>query len=259
MFTDIPAPSFKNLRVHQEGDVLYVDLFRPEAGNTLTGELLDELLGLLAEVPERPDIRVLVLAGAGEDFSLGADLKEMRELVRLDPGGRLLSVLLDKGRRVCEALEALPVVTIARLHGRVTGASVILALSCDLRAAADTARFRMPELAFNLVPTWGGSLGRLIAAAGEARSLELLLTCAEFDAHYARSLDLVQLVESYGDLDAAITTRWIRPLQRRPAEAVALTKRLFALQARSTRAADLALLDSALLGAQLRRWAADSA
>lgn len=252
MFTDLPVSPFKTLRIQQDGDVLRVELCRPDSGNTLTAELLDELLSVLAEIPDRPDIRVLVLSGAGEDFSLGADLKEMRELVQKDPGGRLLTALLDKGRRVCEALETLPVVTIARLHGRVTGASLILAISCDLRAAADTARFRMPELAFNLVPTWGGSLGRLIAAAGEAKSLELLLTCAEFDARYARGLDLIQRIEAYDELDAAIETTWIRPLQRRPAEAVALTKRLFALQARSTRAADIALLDAALLSAQLR-------
>jgi methylglutaconyl-CoA hydratase len=251
MFTEYPPSPFKTLRLHQESGVLRVELFSPGSGNSLTGAMLDELLGVLGEVVERPDIRVVVLSGAGDDFSLGADVREMREVLAHDPGGRSLRTLLDKGSRVCDALEALPAVTVARLHGRVTGASLVLAISCDLRAAADDTRFRLPELAFNLVPAWGGGLARLVAAGGEARIRELMLTCAEFDARYARGLDLVQKVEAREELDAAIEAEWIRPILRRPAEAVSLTKRMFATHARLTRASATSLLDATLMSAQL--------
>ncbi|WP_433892410.1 enoyl-CoA hydratase/isomerase family protein [Streptomyces sp. CA-111067] len=255
MFTDFPPSPFKTLRIRQDPDVLRIELFRPDSGNAVTAEMLDELLGVLTEIPDRPDVRVLVLSGAGDDFSLGADVKELRELLQHDLGGRSTRTVLDKGGRVCDALENLPVVTVARLHGRVTGAGLALAVSCDLRVAADTTRFRMPELAFNLVPAWGGGLGRLIAAVGEAAVRELVLTSAEFDAPYARDLGLIQRVEQNGDLDAVIEQAWIKPLLRRSPEAVALTKRLFAVHTRSSRGADTALLDADLLTAQLRRTA----
>lgn len=252
MLPDFTSSTYKWLDIRQSEYVLSAELHAPSSGNALTSDMLDELLDLLGRVPER-DVRVLVLSGAGGDFSLGADVNEYRDLLWQDPSGRALSAVVDKGRRVCEALESSPAVVIARLHGRVTGAGLVLAMSCDLRAAADTSRFRMPELAFNLIPAWGGGLGRLIAAAGEARVRELMLTCAEFDARHARELALVQKVETTAELDAEIDRTWIKPLLRRAPEAVALTKRMFAVHARTSRAAETALLDADLLTAQLRR------
>jgi methylglutaconyl-CoA hydratase len=79
-----------------------------------------------------------------------------------------------------------------------------------------------------------------------------MLTCAEFDAPRARDLGLIQRVEQNGELDTVIEQAWVKPLLRRPPEAVALTKRLFAVHSRSSRAADTALLDADLLTAQLR-------
>lgn len=253
MFTEYSPSPYKWLHARHERGVLRVQLASSTTGNALAAGMLDELLLLLREVEERPDVRVVVLSGAGRDFCAGADVREFRELLHGDPGGRSVRALVDKGRQVCEALEMSSAVTVARLHGRVVGAGLVLAISCDLRAAADTTRFRMPELALNLIPAWAGGLGRLIAVSGESRIRELMLTCAEFDARAARGLDLVQKVETYDDLDAAIEESWVAPLLRRPAEAVALTKRMFALQTRTSRAADIALLDSALLTAQLRR------
>jgi methylglutaconyl-CoA hydratase len=253
MFPEITPSPFKWLHVRQDGGVLRVELHAPATGNTLTAEILDEMLDILGEIADRADIRVLILSGAGNDFSLGADVKGYRELLAQDPSGRALSAVIDKGRRVCEALESTSAVTIARLHGRVTGAGLALAMACDLRAAGDTSRFRMPELAFSLVPAWGGGLGRLIAEAGDARIRELVLTCAEFDARQARDLSLVQKVEAISELDAAIDQIWVRPLLRRSPEAVALTKRLFTVHSRSSRGAESALLDADLLTAQLRQ------
>lgn len=252
MFTDYSPSPYKWLHVHHEAEVLRIRLAASATGNALTAGMLDELLLLLREVQDRPDVRVIVLSGMGADFCVGADVREYRELLHGDPSGRSVRALVDKGRQVCEALEASPAVTVARLHGRVIGAGLVLAISCDLRAAADSARFRMPELALGLVPAWGGGLGRLIALAGESRIRELMLTCVEFDARTARGLDLVQKVETHEELDAAVWESWVAPIQRRPAEAVALAKRMFALHSRPARGADTALLDAAILSAQLR-------
>lgn len=251
MIPNVSPSPYKLLRVHQDDKVLRIELDSPETGNALNDAMLDELLDVLQSAG-LADCRAVVLSGAGADFCAGADRGELRDSLRHDPTGSQVTASLDKGRRVCEALEALPVPTIARLHGRVIGAGLVLAVSCDLRIASDTAEFRMPELYVRLVPAWGGGLARLIELGGESRILELMLTGSKFNAAYARQLDLVQRVEAPEELDRAIQDLWLRRLLHCPPEALQLTKRLFAHHRRSHRGADTSLLDAALLTGQLR-------
>ncbi|SEO21154.1 enoyl-CoA hydratase/isomerase family protein [Actinacidiphila rubida] len=251
MIPNTPSSPYQLLRVHQDDKVLRVELHSPDTGNALNDAMLDELLDVLGSAAVS-DCRALVLSGAGADFCAGADRSELRDGLVHDPSGSSTMASLDKGRRVCEALETLPVPTIARLHGRVIGAGLVLAVNCDLRIAADTAEFRMPELYVRLVPAWGGGLARLIELGGESRILELMLTGTKFTAAYARQLDLVQRVEAAADVDRAISDLWLRRLLHCPPEAVHLTKRLFAQHRRSGRGASTALLDAAILTGQIR-------
>ncbi|MBY8880875.1 enoyl-CoA hydratase/isomerase family protein [Streptomyces sp. PLK6-54] len=234
-----------------EKKVLHVTLDAPDTGNALDDAMLDELLAVLHAV-RLPDVRAVVLSGAGDDFCRGADRDEMRETLGSDPSGAGTTALIDKARRVCEALETLPVPTIARLHGRVIGAGLVLAVNCDLRIAADTTSFWMPELMVRLVPAWAGGLGRLIELAGEAAIVELLLTGTEFSALTARKLNLVQRVEVVQEIDRAITEKWLTPVLRRKPQAVALTKRLIVANRRTRAGAGTSLLDAYLLTEQLR-------
>ncbi|WP_225835717.1 enoyl-CoA hydratase/isomerase family protein [Streptomyces sp. NK08204] len=243
-----PRPA---LSVDQDGPVLRVRLGTAPQHNTLPVAVLDDLLALLDGLHERPDVRVLVLTGAGPDFCLGADRTEYQEALAADPTGAALRRIVDKAYRVCEALENTHAVTIARLHGRVIGAGLALAAYCDLRAGAEDCRFRMPEIGIGLPPAWGGAMGRLITEAGAARIRELMLTCEPFDAATAHRLGLLHKVVPPDELDAAVTA-WVHPLTRRSAEAVTLTKRMLTGYSRAARTSEVALLDAHLLTAQLK-------
>ncbi|GHF92908.1 enoyl-CoA hydratase/isomerase family protein [Streptomyces thermodiastaticus] len=242
----------KALDVSEDGPVLRVILDPSAEDGALSSDALDDLEAVLRGLHDRPDIRVLVLGSAGDDFCLGADRTEFQDALEQEPSGSALRRIVDKAYRVCDALENTHAVTIARLNGKVIGAGLALAAYCDLRAGADTCRFRMPEIALGLPPAWGGAMGRLIVEAGAARIRELMLTCDPFDADTAHRLGLLHKVTPAEKLDAAIDA-WIRPLVRRSPEALTLTKRMLTGYSRAARTADVALLDAHLLSAQIAR------
>ncbi|MFJ9817332.1 enoyl-CoA hydratase/isomerase family protein [Streptomyces sp. NPDC101151] len=250
----ITSPHFpyKELHVEQDGPVLRVRFAPSAQDSTLTVAALDDLAALLHSLHDRPDIRVLLLSAAGEDFCLGADRVEYQAALAQDPTGAVMRRIADKAYRVCDALENTHAVTVARLHGRVIGAGLALASFCDLRAGADDCRFRMPEIGVGLPPAWGGAMGRLIVEGGAARIRELMLTCEAFDAVTAHRIGLLHKVAPLGTLDAVVDA-WVRPLVRRSPEALMLTKRMFAGYSRAGRTADVALLDAHLLTAQLNQ------
>ncbi|SED90409.1 methylglutaconyl-CoA hydratase [Streptomyces misionensis] len=258
--TDIPATVHPTgprrpfactaIQADLDGPVLRVRLGATPSDTTLTVAALDDLLTVLDGLHERPDIRVLLLTGAGADFNLGAERTEFQSALAHDPTGTALRRMNDKAHRVCEALESTHAVTVARLHGRVIGAGLALAAYCDLRAGADDCRFRMPEVALGLPPAWGGAMGRLIAEAGAARIRELMLTGENFDAATAQRIGLLHKVASPDSLDAAVDA-WIRPLLRRSPEALVLTKRMLTGYARAARTSEVGLLDAHLLSAHL--------
>ncbi|WP_329350977.1 enoyl-CoA hydratase/isomerase family protein [Streptomyces sp. NBC_01261] len=246
-----PAPPAAAVGLTRTGSVLHVRL-NPSAqdDDVLSSAVLDALLAVLDGLHEQPDVRILVLSSLGEDFCLGADRREYQEALVTDPTGATLRRLADKAQRLCQALENTHAVTIARLHGKVVGAGLALAAYCDLRAGADTCRFRMPEIGLGLAPAWGGAMGRLITEAGAARIRELMLTCDEFDAPTAHRLGLLHKFAPLDQLDDTITA-WTRPLARRSPQALVLTKRMLTGYAKAARTTDTALLDSHLLAAQL--------
>jgi len=240
---DLPT---KGLRIQHSGPVLHAQLASPETGNALTSALLDDLLALLAAIREQPDIRVLVLSGEGDDFCVGADRAEFTDALAADPGGARLRVLADKARQVCEALETAAPVTIARLHGKVIGAGLALAVFCDLRVGADNCRFRMPEVALGMPPAWGGALARLMSEVGASRMRELVLTCDIFSATTAYELSLLHRVAPVEELDEAVATL-ARPLLRRSGEALSVAKLMLAAHSRANHLVDGSLLDAHLL------------
>lgn len=246
----VPLSAPTPIGMVENGPVLHVWLNSAAQDDTLGAAALDDLIAVLDSLHERPDIRILVLSSKGDDFCLGADRQEYQDALTLDPTGATLRRIADKAQRLCQALENTHAVTIARLHGRVIGAGLALAAYCDLRAGADTCRFRMPEVGVGLAPAWGGAMGRLISEAGAARIRELMLTCDVFDSATAHRLGILHKVAPVDQLDDTIAT-WTRPLARRSPDALVLTKRMLSGYAKAARTADMALLDSHLLAAQL--------
>ncbi|MFK0118983.1 enoyl-CoA hydratase/isomerase family protein [Streptomyces sp. NPDC090994] len=250
-----PVTGFKAVDVTQDGPVLHVLLDPHGTDPTLGTAVVDDLLALLDGLHDRPDVRALVLSSAGDDFCSGADRTEYQAALADDPTDAGLRRLLDKAQRLCRALEECHAVTIARLHGKVIGAGLALAVYCDLRAGADNCRFRMPEVGLGLPPAWGGAMGRLIQEAGGSRIRELMLTCDVFDAPTAQRIGLLHKVAPLDQLDHAIAG-WTRSFARRSPEALVLTKRMLTGYARAHRTADIALLDSHLLSSHLGQAAA---
>ncbi|MEU4897484.1 enoyl-CoA hydratase/isomerase family protein [Streptomyces sp. NPDC044780] len=242
------ARDFKTLHVSGDGPELHVELNSPETGNAISEEILDDLLAVLEEVHDRPDIRVVVLSGAGPDFCLGGDRGEFTGQLAEDPTGSGLRTIGGKAHRVLDALATTTAVTIARLHGQVMGAGLALALFCDLRIGASDSRFRLPELALGLPAAWGGSLPRLLHEAGAARIRELILTGNSFDAVRAEQLSILHRVVPEAGLDDAIA-EWSRPVIRRSATALRATKALLNSYSAASRLGDTTLLDAELLTA----------
>jgi len=234
------------VRTRREGPVLHVELHAPESGNAVTEAMLDELLDAVGD-PD-PEVRVLVLSGAGADFCLGGDRTEFADWLEEDPTGRGIRVAGEKARRVCEAISGSRAVTIARVQGKAIGAGLALALACDLRVGADTAGFRLPELALGLPTAWGGLLPRLIHEVGAARVRELILTGRSFDAAEAHALSVLQRVVPETELDQAVDA-WANPVVRRPEAALRVTKALLNSYAAATRMADPSFLDAELMAA----------
>ncbi|MFJ9422389.1 enoyl-CoA hydratase/isomerase family protein [Streptomyces sp. NPDC101249] len=247
---NLSLPSFLStsertaVRTRREGAVLHVELHAPETGNAVTEAMLDRLLDIVA-APD-PEVRVLVLGGAGDDFCLGGDRAEFGRWLEEDPGGRGIRVFGEKGRQVCEAISGSRAVTIARVQGKAIGAGLALALACDLRVGAETASFRLPELALGLPTAWGGLLPRLIHEVGAARVRDLVLTGRAFDAAEAHRLSVLQRVVPEAELDDAVAA-WAKPVLRRPEAALRVTKALLSSYAAATRLADPGFLDAELM------------
>jgi enoyl-CoA hydratase/carnithine racemase len=173
----------------QERAIGVLTLNRPEALNALTAGMLDRMSEVLAEAEARGEIRVLILAAAGEKaFCVGADLKARSQEYAEDGAGP--DPLAERVRRVFGQIEALPLPVIAALHGYVLGGGLELALACDLRVAADGARFGFPEAKVGSMPGAGGTQ-RLTRAIGPARAKELMFTGEHIDAAEAHRIGLV--------------------------------------------------------------------
>ena len=195
-----PGPGTDLLEVEVDGPVATLVLDRPDVLNALSVELLDDLVTTVAEVDALPDVRVIVLRGAGRTFSAGADLSTVSRLLADDASARDAA---DAGHRAAMAIESAQAVTLAAIHGRCIGGGVVLALACDLRIASDRARFSIPEIDLGIPLAWGG-IPRMLREVGPGLTRDLVLTGREFGAQEARVAGIVSQVVANDDLDAAV-------------------------------------------------------
>lgn len=190
-------PKLDQLTLRLDGPVATITLDRPEVLNALSVELLDELVTACGWLAEQAQLRVVVVRGAGRSFSAGADLATLPRLLAEDGSARGAA---DAGDRAARALEALPQITLAAIHGRCVGGGIVLALACDLRVAADSAWFSIPEVDLGIPLAWGG-VPRLLREVGPAVARDLVLSCRPFDAGEARALGVVSRVLPDDQLD----------------------------------------------------------
>ena len=150
-----------------EAGVATLTLNRPAALNAISRALAADLLAALRDLAARPDLRVVVLRGAGERaFCTGADLKERATLIAAEKGSHtgLIGAAAD-------VLAALPVPTIAAIRGYALAGGLELALACDIRLAAADAVFGLTEVQIGIFPGAGGPV-RLPRVVGPGKARE---------------------------------------------------------------------------------------
>jgi enoyl-CoA hydratase len=161
---------------------------RPEKLNALTPEMLGEFAAAVEQVARNPEVRVLVLTGAGRAFIAGADVSEFLGFDAL-----AAREFAAGAHRIGFRLEELEIPVLAAVNGFALGGGLELAMACDFIYAADTARFGQPEINLGIIPGFGGSQ-RLPRLVGKGVAKELCLTGRMLDAAEARSLGLVARV-----------------------------------------------------------------
>jgi enoyl-CoA hydratase/carnithine racemase len=209
------------LRVEREGPVAHLVLDRPGKLNALTLAMLARLDALCAELEADTDVRAVVLRStSARAFCAGADVHEWSALGAEGMWRRWIA----EGHRVFARLAALPMPSIAAIDGMAFGGGLELALCCDLRIAARTARFALPEVKIGIVPGWGGP-ARLAALIGTSRTKQMALTGAPIDAATALAWGLASEVVD-GDALAARASALAAEIAAGPRTAVQVTKQL---------------------------------
>lgn len=182
-----------------QGGAALVTLNRPESLNSMSGDMLDSLAAHLASAAQDPEVRCVVVTGAGRAFTAGGDVKGMAAPPRSDgaPGAPRPLISSAEGLRRQEEssrlLYEMPKPTIAAVNGPAAGAGMSLALAADIRIASDAARFTTAFARIGLSGDFGGTwlLQRLL---GPARAKELYFMAEVLDAQQALSLGLVSKV-----------------------------------------------------------------
>jgi enoyl-CoA hydratase/carnithine racemase len=210
------------ISLHIEGPVAIATLARPPVNAIDEGWIarLHEVLGLAA------DARVLVIRSNQRTFSAGADLALMRSRFDSAAGRAQMVEFARAMQRAYAQLEASPLVSIAEIGGAAMGGGLELALACDFRIAADTARLGLPEARLGLLPGAGGTQ-RLTRLCGEATAKRLILGAEVVDGKEAARLGIVQWAVPPGDL-ASRAQRLAEELAALPAESLTACKRCIA-------------------------------
>lgn len=181
--------------------IAMIRLNRPSRANAYNSEMLNLIESAVRTNLATGKIHALIITGSGERaFCAGADRDELRTR-RAEDGLDLRS------REIFEYLAALPIPTVAAINGAAIGGGLELALACDIRVCAPTAKFSFPELSFGLSPAAGG-MDRLPPAIGKSRAKEMILFGREIDAPTALDWGLVSYVCDDYEAKALALAEW---------------------------------------------------
>lgn len=219
-------PAMTNPAIHvrtetrDEGALLaFVTIDNSARLNCLNTVLMDEFVRAMSQLSREPKLRAVVLTGAGDKaFVGGADIDEM---ATLDVEGARAFITRVHG--CCAAVRDCPVPVIARIAGHALGAGLELAASCDLRVAAEGARFGMPEVRLGIPSVVEAAL--LPALVGWGRARQILLLGETFSAATAAEWGLVEEVAPAGSIDDTIE-RWLGALLSGGPQAIRAQKAL---------------------------------
>ncbi len=213
------APTGAILLDNPHGPVARLTVSRPDKLNIVGAEMLASMLAHLQALAREPELRAVVLTGAGgRAFVGGADIAEMAGL-----DTRSARTFITGLHRVCDAIRKLPVPVVARIQGYCLGAGLEIAAACDLRVAAEGSVFAMPEVMVGIPSVIEAAL--LPNLIGWGRTRRLLLLGERIGATQAETWGLVERVVPPSALDAAID-EWTAALLAAGPRAIRAQKKL---------------------------------
>jgi enoyl-CoA hydratase len=180
--------AYTTLTLEKKEHVALLTFNRPEVLNALNTTVATESLDALQSIENDPDVRVLILTGAGRSFVAGADIAEMQ--AKTPQEARIYSEL---GHRFMNTLQNLPQPVIAAINGFALGGGLEVALACDIRIASESAQFGLPETILGIIPGWGATQ-RTARLVGTAKTKEMIFTGRRIKADEALSMGLVNQV-----------------------------------------------------------------
>lgn len=194
-----------DLTYRTDGPLAYITLDREEARNAYSYEMIDSFVRALNTAELDHDVRCVIITGSGTSFSAGGDLKQMRDKEGMFQGGpvELRSRYLAGIHRIPRRLARFEKPVIAAINGPAIGAGLDLACMCDIRIAANGARFGSTFVKLGLIPGDGGAyfLARIV---GFPRALEMMMTGRVIDTIEAERIGLVTKVVEPEELWEAV-------------------------------------------------------
>lgn len=226
------------IQYEKADSVVRLTLNRPDKLNAVNLAMRDELWSAFESFRDDPDARVLIVRGAGDAFSAGADISDFGTAPSYVEARRA-----RHERDLWSLLLHLPKPAIAAVHGYALGAGCEMVLLCDLRVAANDARFGLPEVSLGYIPSAGGTQ-TLPRTVPPGVALHMILSGDPIDAQEAYRRKLVQRIVPRDQLDAA-ADEWARALAARPPLALSYAKEAV------LRGLDLSLADGLALESRL--------
>lgn len=187
---------YENILLERDGAIATLTVNRPKVLNALNQATIREIQAALQEVERDDGLRVLIVTGAGErSFVAGADINELRAA----PSATAARQVGEEGHQIGLYIAQMRKIVIAAVNGFALGGGCELAMSCDIRVAADTAKFGQPEINLGILPGWGGTQ-RLTRLVGPGMSKLLNITGDMITADEALRIGLVERVYPAAEL-----------------------------------------------------------
>jgi 2-(1,2-epoxy-1,2-dihydrophenyl)acetyl-CoA isomerase len=219
---------YEQIIYEKTGHIATITLNRPERMNAFTPQMLDEWYAALQDAHTDAEVRVVILTGTGRGFCTGADVSGKGPIGNLMESGRTLvenrNFLRDGVQRIPRLVWLMEKPYIAAVNGAAVGAGMDMASMCDIRFAAESARFGMTYVRMGIIPGDGGAyfLPRIV---GMAKALDLIWTGRLFGAPEALEMGYVSAVVPDTEL-MDYTRRYAEMLVKGPAVAIQQAKRL---------------------------------
>ena len=190
--------AYETLLLSIDARVATITINRPDKRNALNATVRREIVDALDALRTNDDVRVVVFTGAGDKaFVAGADIGEFADRSPVEQRTAM------EGRRIFDEIAAFPKPTIAMINGYAFGGGCELALACDIRVAARSAKLGQPEIKLGILPGGGGTQ-RLPRLIGAGRALRMILTGEAISAEQAEQIGLVDEVVDDDALQGAV-------------------------------------------------------